>query len=155
MHKDDPSRLIESTFRRIHVERMTGLPLLNPVLEVAAIGFTLVEHKEWRGVLLTPWCINLLLLPATTDWPIPAPHARVFREYPAGTFGFLGNHEDPLGDYLICPLIHDMKQFADQESAQMTARACLIALDLAPGQGEADATAPGSPSRRKLFGLRG
>jgi [NiFe] hydrogenase assembly HybE family chaperone len=159
MYQDDPSGLIESTFRRIHAERMAGLPLLNPALEVAAVGFALVDGgmMEWRGVLVTPWCINLLLLPATTDWTLPNSHERVFREYPAGTFGFLGNHEDPLGDYLICPLIHDMKQFADQESAQMTARACLIALDLAPGQGEADAAAaaPDSPSRRKLFGLRG
>jgi [NiFe] hydrogenase assembly HybE family chaperone len=151
-HTANPGGLIEATFRRIQTERMTGLPLLNPILEVAAVGF---ERKgdEWRGMLVTPWCINLLLLPATPDWMFPKSHERVFREYPAGTFGFLGNREDELGDYLICPLFHDMKQFADQATAVLTARASLIALDLAPGQGEAEEPAPSSSSRRKFLSL--
>lgn len=148
IHCSDPAPLIEATFRRIHAERMADLPLLNTALEIAAIGFVLVDGKEWRGALVTPWCINLLLLPATSDWTMPASHERVFREYPAGTFGFLGNREEGLGDYLICPLIHDMKQFADQETAVLTARASLIALDLAPGQNEPDPAAPTSPGRR-------
>lgn len=151
-HPTDPTLLVEATFRRIHAERMADLPLLNPALDVAAVGFERKEN-EWRGALVTPWCINLLLLPATTDWAMPASHERVFREYPAGNFGFLGNHEEELGDYLICPLIHDMKQFADQETAVLTARASLIALDLAPGQSEADETAPTSSSRRKFLSL--
>jgi len=155
-HPTDPTLLVEATFRRIHAERMVDLPLLNPVLEVAAVGFVLVDgDKEWRGAIVTPWCINLLLLPATTDWTMPTSHERVFRAYPAGTFGFLGNREDGLGDYLICPLIHDMKQFVDQETAVLTARASLIALDLAPGQSEADAAAPSSSARRKFLNLGG
>lgn len=152
MFKDDPSALIEATFRRIHVAHMVDLPLLNPVLEVAAVGFER-RDGEWRGALVTPWCINLLLLPATTVWAMPASHERVFREYPAGTFGFLGNREDGLGDYLICPLLHDMKQFADQETAVLTARASLIALDLTPAPAEADAQAPASTSRRKFLSM--
>ena len=156
MYTDDPSSLIEATFRRIHAERMAGLPLLNPALAVAAVGFALVAGgREWRGALVTPWCINLLLLPATADWPMPALHERVFRDYPAGTFGFLGNHEDDLGDYLICPLIHDMQQFADQETAVLTARASLIALDLAPQGCAEDAAAPASSARRKFLSLGG
>lgn len=152
MYAENPGAQVEATFRRIHAERMADLPLLNPALEVAALGFA--RHgDDWRGVLVTPWCIDLLLLPATTDWTIPGPHARVFRQYAAGNFAFLPNHEDELGDYLICALIHDMKQFADQETACMTAQACLIALDLAPGQPQADPAAPGSSSRRKFLTL--
>lgn len=150
-HTENPTRLIEAAFERIRAERMTGLPMLNPVLAVAAIGFERQEY-EWRGVLLTPWGINLLLLPAAAHWPIPASHERVFREYSAGTFAFLGNREDDLGDYLACPLIHDMQQFADQATAVQTAHACLIALDLP--RGTQPVAAPVSPSRRKLFGLR-
>lgn len=151
MHRTNPGPLIEATFERIRAERMAGMTMLNPALAVAAIGFAR-QGSDWRGVLVTPWGINLLLLPATEDWPVPAPHERAFRSYPAGTFAFLPNAEEGLGDYLACPLIHDMQQFADQETAVQTARACLIALDLAPA---ADPAAPESPSRRRMFGLRG
>lgn len=154
MFEENPSAQVEATFRRIHAERMTGLPLLNPLLEVAAVGFARVDDgREWRGALVTPWCINLLLLPASVDWAFPKSHERVFREYPAGTFGFLGNREDELGDYLICPLFHDMKQFVDQATAVLTARASLIALDLAPGRSEAEEAAPASSARRKFLSL--
>lgn len=154
MYEENPSAQVEATFRRIQTERMAGLPLLNPALEVAAIGFA--RHgDDWRGVLVTPWCIDLLLLPATADWPVPAPHERAFRHYASGNFAFLPNREDGLGDYLICALIHDMKQFPDQDAARMTAQACLIALDLAPGLPAADPEAPSSSARRKFLSLGG
>lgn len=152
MYAENPGAQVEATFRRIHTERMDGLPLLNPALAVEAVGFT--RHgDDWRGVLVTPWCIDLLLLPATADWPVPGPHERVFRQYASGNFALLPNREDGLGDYLICALIHDMKQFPDQDTARMTAQACLIALDLAPGQPQADAAAPSSATRRKFLSL--
>lgn len=152
VHAEDPSALIEATFRRIGTERMAGLPFSNPALAVAAVGFA--RHgSDWRGVLVTPWGINLLLLPAAKDWPVPDPHQRVFREYASGTFAFLGNLEEGLGAYLACPLIHDMAQFADQATALLTARACLIALDQAPGQPAVDAAAPTSDARRRFLTL--
>lgn len=154
MYQENPSAQVEATFRRIQSERMAGLPLLNPVLEVAAVGFAR-HDKDWRGVLVTPWCIDLLLLPATAGWTIPGPHERVFRQYASGNFAFLPNHEEGLGDYLICALIHDMKQFPDQATARMTAQACLIALDLAPGQPQVDPAAPNSSARRKFLNLGG
>jgi len=147
VHASDPSVLIEESFARIHRERMADIDLLNPALSVAAIGFA--RHADdWRGVLVTPWGIRLLLLPAVADWPVPAPHERVIRRYPAGDFVFLANREEGLGDYLDCPLVHDMRNFADQETAVLTARACLIALDMAPEQAAPDPDAPRSPARR-------
>lgn len=154
IHSSDPSPLIEASFQRIYEERMVDLPLVNPVLAVAAIGFALQDGREWRGVILTPWGINLMLLPASADWSMPGSHERTFRKYPSGTFAFLGNHEDGLGDYLICPLVHDMQPYTDQQTAITTARACLIAVDLAPDQPvvqPADAAEPVSPSRRRFF----
>lgn len=150
MHPENPASLIEAAFARIHRERMAGLGMLNPALAVAAVGFER-RGNDWRGVLVTPWGINLLLLPAVADWPMPDSHQRAFREYASGTFAFLGNREEDLGPYLSCPLIHDMAQFADQESALLTARACLIALDRAPNEAPVDASAPASPSRRSFL----
>lgn len=153
-HAGDPSALVEATFRRIETERMTGLPMLNPALSVAAVGFARHEN-DWRGVLVTPWGIQLLLLPAVADWPLPASHERAFRKYPAGDFAFLPNHEAGLGDYLACPLVHDMRPYADQETALATARACLIALDMAPAKPEAEPAAPASAARRRFLKLGG
>lgn len=153
-HLTDPSSLVEATFRRIHEERMQGLPMVNPALSVAAVGFVLHEGKEWRGVLLTPWGVGLMLLPATTDWVMPDTHDRAFRKYASGNFAFLGNEEEGLGPYLLCPLIHDTQTIPDQATALTTARACLIALDLSPGEvppEPADPSKPASPSRRKFF----
>lgn len=153
-HGENPSSLIEAVFRRIESERMAGLPMLNPTLAVAAVGFAR-QGDDWRGVLVTPWGIQLLLLPAVEHWPVPAPHERAFREYPAGTFAFLPNNEEELGDYLSCALISDMKPFADQETALATARACLIALDMPAGQSRAADHAPVSDRRRRFLGLAG
>lgn len=130
MFEDCPAPLLEGTFARIHRERMAGLDLLNPALAVAAVGFER-HDDDWRGVLVTPWGIRLLLLPAVADWPVPPVHERAFREYAAGTFAFLPNHEPALGTYLACPLIHDVREIADQDTALLTARACLIALEMA------------------------
>ena len=159
-HISDPSPLIEATFQRIYEDRMVGLPMVNPLLSVAAVGFSLQEGKEWRGAVLTPWGINLMLLPASADWLMPNSHERTFRKYPSGAFAFLGNHEDGLGEYLICPLVHDMQHYDGQQTALNTARACLIALDLvpdlpatpaSPAPPTPDPEQPASPSRRRFF----
>ncbi|MCX7896770.1 MAG: [NiFe]-hydrogenase assembly chaperone HybE [Rhodocyclaceae bacterium] len=128
VQRENPAPIIEAVFRRIHEERMAGLPFLNPALEVAAVGFT--RHEEdWRGILLTPWVMALVLLPASEAWPLPAFHQRVFRHYAAGTFAFLPNEEEGLGIYLTCPLISDLRPFSDHATALMTARECLALLD--------------------------
>ena len=53
-------------YRRVETERMQGLPLLNPALRVEAVGFRLAEEDASvaEGVLITPWFMSLLRLPA-------------------------------------------------------------------------------------------
>ena len=155
MHTQDPSSLIEATFQRIHTERMADMPLVNPALDVAAVGFSRVAGKEWRGVLLTPWSLGLLLLPATAEWEPITTHTRVYREFASGNFAFLGNVEEGLGEYLLCPLIHDMNQFSDQETALLTARACLIALDMPPPQASPEPEPEVCSGRRKFLAMGG
>ena len=58
----DPSARIEAAFRAILETRMRGLPVLNPAVEVEAVGFRAWEG-HWLGMLVTPWFINLMLLP--------------------------------------------------------------------------------------------
>ena len=90
---------------------MAGLPLLNEALSVEVVGFL-----EWRGmhlgVLVTPWCVNLMALPhrdGTWQPPDEGPGAalawiharyleaildRLTEEYPRA--GIELRHADPL-----------------------------------------------------------
>jgi [NiFe] hydrogenase assembly HybE family chaperone len=146
----DPSPLVERAFRRIEAERMAGLPFCNPALHVEAVGFTL-RDDQWLGVLVTPWAMNLMLLPASAATWVGAPEGRrLMIRYPAGEFAFLGGSEDEIGEYLVCPLFASMAQFADQETARLTAHASLIALAQDPAAKQPE-KAPESPSRRRLF----
>lgn len=139
---------------------MAGLPFCNPALQVEAVGFA-IHDDQWLGVLVTPWAMNLLLIPARAETWISAPEGRrLMIRYPAGEFAFLGGEEAELGEYLACPLFASMAEFADQETARLAARAALIALghDQAAASQKSAVTVrhdaaepPASPSRRRLF----
>jgi [NiFe] hydrogenase assembly HybE family chaperone len=118
----DPSGYLECVFERIGRQRFAGVPLLNPALRVRAIGFDNGRHG-WTGVMLTPWLMNLMVLPATgTPWQALAVGSRRVLEFPAGQFEMLGGDEESLGPYLYCPMFSAMSVFPDQESAEDIAR---------------------------------
>jgi [NiFe] hydrogenase assembly HybE family chaperone len=143
MHLENPAALIESAFRRIERERMADMPMLNPALSVEAVDFARHEG-HWLGVLVTPWSMSLMLLPAEADWVGAAEGERMIRHYPSGEIAFLGGAEPEIGAYLACSLFTSMAQFADQEAARLTARACRLALL----QAQPAPDLPASPSRR-------
>ena len=59
---------IEQTFNRIHLENMQGIPILNPVIEVQALGFQEFEGRV-LGIIITPWLMNVVILPREDeDW---------------------------------------------------------------------------------------
>lgn len=126
----DPSALLEATFARIHTTRMTGLPFVNPALRVEAVGFRRWEGM-WLGVLITPWFMNLMLVPddASGDsWPRVRYGESLAYRLPAGVFEFIRAQEPLLGDYQSCSLFSPMAAFADQAGARATAHAALTAL---------------------------
>jgi [NiFe] hydrogenase assembly HybE family chaperone len=146
----DPSASVEQAFRRIEAERMADLPFCNPALRVEAVGFNR-RDQHWLGALVTPWTLNLLLLPSRVDTWVAAPEGRrLMIRYPAGEFAFLGGDEEEIGEYLTCPLFASMAQFADQETARLAARASLIALARDPSAIPPERTVA-SPARRRLF----
>lgn len=150
IHAGNPSPQVEAAFRRIERERMAGLPFCNPALRVEAVGFDLHEG-QWLGVVVAPWAMSLLLVPGSEDTWVDAPEGRrLMIRYPAGEFAFLGGSEEEVGEYLSCPLVTSTMQFADQETARMTALGSLHALMLAPASAQV-VTAPASSGRRRLF----
>jgi len=139
-------RTLEDAFNTILLERMRNTPLLNPALSVQAIGFGRVED-DWIGVLITPWFMNLVLLPSATGGWCRLPAGTQFKqEFPFGGFMFTVANEARLGVYAQCSLFSPMFQFQDQAAAVAAAQSALNAL----------LTPPSAPalSRRDLFRLR-
>ena len=60
------SEHLEACFRLVHTERMDGVPILNDALEVRAVG-THAWNGFWLSILITPWFINVVLLPQEPD----------------------------------------------------------------------------------------
>jgi len=143
---------IERAFDAVRRERMAGVPILNPALRVAAVG-TRRWGDHWLAILVTPWCMNILLLPAPADarWPELMHGQTRHHALPGGTFAFILGEEPQLGRFEMCSLFSPMLQFADQDAALATAQAAIAEL-LTPPSAPA-APPPSSYSRRRLFGL--
>ena len=136
---------LEATFNDILQTRMHDVPVLNRALSVQALGFIRYQ-QDWLGVLVTPWFLNLLLLPEPdSTWQTQAPGSKFSRTFPYGVFEFTMANEAQLGVYAVCSLFSPMFQFADQAAAVAAAKAALQGL----------LTSPATPavSRRDL--LRG
>jgi [NiFe] hydrogenase assembly HybE family chaperone len=157
---------VQSTFERVRRERMAGLPFLNEALQVELVGL-----RRWRGlwlgVLVTPWFMNLMLLPGDgaaegdevpAAWPTVRTGEYAPFAFPAAALSFLAGNEGEVGDYLSCSLFSPVFEFADHDTARRTAEACLAALfdaaTAAQPPVDAEPAAPQSRSKRDFLGGR-
>ncbi|WP_334157879.1 [NiFe]-hydrogenase assembly chaperone HybE [Oryzomicrobium sp.] len=122
-------------FARIAATAMAGLPINHPALTVEAIGF-----RPWQGlavgVLVTPWAINLMLLPlaageaaaaAAGFAPLGPDRTRVWA-FPAGDFAAMGGEAPETGPYHTVSLLSPVEGLATQADARCFALATLAAL---------------------------
>lgn len=118
---------LEAHYREVESTRMQGVPVLNLALQVAAIGFE--AYAEFHlGVLLTPWFMNLVLLPQEREqYAVEAPAVgdKIMIALPAGQVEFIVGFEEGLDHTLTCSLFSPMFEFADQTAALETAQAAL------------------------------
>jgi [NiFe] hydrogenase assembly HybE family chaperone len=124
---------LEQVFSHIASTRMQGVPVLNPVLHVQAIGFEVLAAEAMpvlQGILITPWFMNLLLLPLVRDAVQSARMPGTKRNHLCGDqlFEFIAGFEDALGSYEACSLFSPMFEFADQSGAVATAAEVLKLL---------------------------
>lgn len=166
---------LEAAFREIHTAQMRGLPIVNDALAVKALGFR--RHDErWLGALVTPWFLNIVLLPGEgDDWSGLIPGAKELIEFPSGRYEFVHANRKGVGAYKACSLFSPMFEFASMLQATETASAALVSLfdpsiredgaqtaeirrrreaELAPPPEEGTEPAePVRPSRRALLGM--
>lgn len=136
----------EAVFREIHAARMKGVPFVNGALSVKAVGFRIHEGRV-VGVLVTPWFMNIILLPAPgEDWSGLATGTREEVEFPSGTYEFLSAERPETGPYKACSLFSPMFDFSSMLQAVETAEAVIPAL-LDPAN-RAEGTRAGEIRRR-------
>jgi [NiFe] hydrogenase assembly HybE family chaperone len=169
---------IETVFVDIARTRMAGVPVMNPALGVSMRGL----HRfgpHWTGVLVTPWFMNLIMLPVEADGVARRVGDKTSLSLPSGRYDGIWGYEEGIGGYWSCSLFSPMFEFAEQETAVATADAALAEIMAAAGEPERaevrmsiiwsgsladpetskparEAARPPSPdlSRRALFGLR-
>jgi [NiFe] hydrogenase assembly HybE family chaperone len=123
------ARDLERHFQQVQQTRMAGVPILNPALRVQAVGFRHTE-RGCLGVLITPWFINLMLLPCEGDeWRERAPGSSQTHRFPSGNYTFLHAEEPGIGRYQSCSLLSPVLEIQDQDTAVQVAIAALQALD--------------------------
>jgi [NiFe] hydrogenase assembly HybE family chaperone len=123
----DPSPTIEQAFNTV-AERMRGLGFVNPELRVQAVGFAPWEG-HWLGVLVTPWSINLMLLPRDrTLWRSVRPGEKLRYAFPAGVYDFIDATDPQVGEYRMCSLFSPALDFKEHEAAVLVATLALSSL---------------------------
>lgn len=142
--RSDPSAALVALYRDVQRARMDGLPVVNPALEVEAVAFA-PWQRQWLGVLVAPWFMNVVLAPYDDEaWqPLPPGDKRCHR-FPAGDFEFIGAFADGVGEFRICSLFSPVLEFDDQATARFVA-ACAREALLAPAN---DAAPPPGPLAR-------
>jgi len=145
---------LENAFRRIRDERMRDVPILNAALEVEAVGLREWEG-HWLGALVTPWFINLVLMPGSGSWRSTRERESVWHAFPSGRFEFIAGSDPGVGEYHACSLFSPVLEFADHATACETARVALESLFDPELLGEEPASGKGERSISRRDFLRG
>lgn len=107
---------------------MADVPIINPALRVEAVGFREWQGR-WIGVLVTPWTINLVLLPGQDAALIPLVlDEKAVWHFPSGAYEFMGLNEPTIGVCHICSLISPVLDFATHDEALAVAQEIVVAL---------------------------
>lgn len=134
-------------FREIWHAKMRDVPMVNKTLSVEAVGFRVHDGRP-LGVLISPWFMNLVMLPAEAeDWSGLVPGAKELIAFPSGVYEFIHNTREMIGGYKACSLFSPMGDFSSQMQAQEVAREVMTALFQEEHRAETDRAADIRASR--------
>ena len=144
-----------AAYRETVQPKMCGLPMYNAELQIEAVGFALRDGRL-SGVLLTPWCMNLVLLPDESDEWHKLPHGKTIDvEFPSGRQSCLLSAPEGIVPHLSLPLFTTVQDFPDQDTARRVAEETLrlLYLDANDDQpvSQDDSRARRTMSRRDLL----
>jgi len=119
-------RILQLVARFTHIgeNAMRELPIYNHALQVDAIGFELTE-AGWLGVLITPWFINVMLLPKQKQEAKMPLGEKVTHELVSGEHEFIVGEDDELGRYDFITLASPTLRYKSHQAARDAAQKAL------------------------------
>ena len=165
MSMDEAVANLTAEFREIYNAKMRDVPFCNKALHVQPVGFRAWEGR-FLGVLVTPWFMNLTMLPGPgDDWSGLVTGDTEIIDFPSGPYEFIHTCRNQVGGYKSCSLFSPMGDFTSQLQATDVAAAVMHALfDAGNREESSQAGSPAdaaldpdpmvdhSPSRRALIG---
>lgn len=128
---------------------MRPLPLYNPVLHVATHGFSPWEDAL-LGILVTPWFMNLVVLPQAPEPIDPTQYGEASTlVLPGGETRILYNGDPEIGAFRAASLHSPMDIFKSHAQAMAEARLRLQGALTPPDNAEPDLACP---ARRSFLG---
>jgi [NiFe] hydrogenase assembly HybE family chaperone len=121
---------LERLYRALAEGAMAGLPICNPALSVAALGFR-EAGGEAVGVVVTPWFLNVVAAPLGTAAPARPGETRRLA-LPAGELELIVGELPGFGRLDAASLFSPMFGFADMDAALAAAEGALEALFAVP-----------------------
>lgn len=111
------SAALVERYRDIYELRMQALPFINAQLAVEAIGFR--DFQDFQiGVLITPWFMNLTLLPGA-DVGVGIDQGNTINAtFPSGDVEFTAAQDEELGLYFSAVLFSSVSDIPDQTTAR-------------------------------------
>lgn len=114
-------------YRQVYARTFRDLPIVNARLDIEAVGFRpLDEHAI--GALISPWFLNLVLLPGTDRWDEHPQGSACQLELPGSKVEFRVFHEESLGTILSAALFSTVADFPDHALAREVAQETLRLL---------------------------
>ena len=135
-------RRIAARYRAIAEGPMAGLPVCNPALGVADVGFR--AHRERAvGIIISTWFMNVVAaqLPGAAPAPAAAAGATVMLALPGGDVAMIVGDLPAFGRLDACSLFSPMQDFAGMDAALEAARAAIAEL-FAPAREAAGTATP-------------
>ena len=138
----DPSgedRILQLVDRFTHIGEtaMRELPIYNHALQVEAIGFK-PTAAGWLGVLITPWFINVMLLPKHKQETTMPLGEKVTHKLISGEHDFSVGEDDELGRYDFLTLASPTLKYKSHQAACDVAQKALAKLLTPPDEAGTD-----------------
>jgi [NiFe] hydrogenase assembly HybE family chaperone len=155
--EEDPGQAVEAAFRKIEGGAMDGLPICHAGLTSEWVGGRR-WGEYWLGCLITPWTLQLLLLPATAAAESLREGDVRVQEFPQGPLTFRAIESPDLGTYQSCGLCSPVTGYPSQEAIrQVSAEVMELLFEPPTGQAVAGPTPleSGAPAYTRRDILRG
>lgn len=119
-YESNPASIFEQAYRQVYEKSMQDIPFINRQIQIELIGVGRWQHF-WRGMMLTPWSMNLLLIPACEAGCIHASKGSESQyPLPQGWFPFVASSVGVTGAFWQSSLFSDMRLFESHMAAKAT-----------------------------------